>query len=269
MQWIDGVPFKLKRPFDLEFIHKYGKVFKVFDDQDSGNLCFGVKNGEKRYFVKFAGAPTEQYSGKLDDAIARLKASVQVYQDLKHPNLIRFIKAEEIGHGFAVIFDWVDGECMGLQYPISHSKFMQIPMEMKMRVFEDIMMFHAHVAAQGYVAIDFYDGSIMYDFDNNQTIICDIDFYQKTPYCGSMGLWGSKRFISPEEITDGAVIDEVTNVYTMGATAFALFADSNRSYEAWPLNKDLFEVAKKAVNDERSQRQQSIKQLMEEWRNFK
>ncbi|BBB90420.1 MAG TPA: GNAT family N-acetyltransferase [Methylomusa anaerophila] len=30
------------------FLGKYGKVFKVFDDQDSGNLCFGVQNGGSR-----------------------------------------------------------------------------------------------------------------------------------------------------------------------------------------------------------------------------
>jgi serine/threonine-protein kinase len=30
------------------------------------------------------------------------------------------------------------------------------------------------VAKQNYVAIDFYDGSIMYDFDTNTTTICDL-----------------------------------------------------------------------------------------------
>jgi RIO-like serine/threonine protein kinase len=65
---------------------------------------------------------------------------------------------------------------------------MQMPVENKMQVFEDIMEFHAHVAAKGYVAIDFYDGSILYDYDNEKVIICDIDFYQKSPYVGDMGL---------------------------------------------------------------------------------
>ncbi|MCL2322823.1 MAG: serine/threonine protein kinase [Oscillospiraceae bacterium] len=267
VQWIDNIPFKLKNPFDTEFIHKYGTVFKVFDGQDSGNLCFGVKDGDKRYFVKFAGAPTEQYNGKIEDAILCLKSIVPVYRDLEHPNLIHFVKAEEIGGGFAAIFDWVDAECMGKQYPLSHKKFMQMPLEKKMGIFEDIVMFHIHVARSGYVAIDFYDGSIMYDFENDKTVICDIDFYQKVPYYGDMGLWGSKRFISPEEHTDGAVIDEVTNVYTMGATAFALFSDSNRNQEVWPLKKSLFDVVKKAVSDDRSKRQQSIQQFLEEWRN--
>lgn len=33
-------------------------MFKIFDDQDSGNICFGVADRKNKYFVKFAGAPT-------------------------------------------------------------------------------------------------------------------------------------------------------------------------------------------------------------------
>ena len=61
-------------------------------------------------------------------------------------------------------------------------------------------------------------------------------------------------------------MDEITNVYTMGATAFALFAFGNRELEAWSLGKESYDVVKKAVSDERSERQQSINQFLSEWR---
>jgi serine/threonine-protein kinase len=265
-QYIDGVPLKLKKPFDLEFIHRYGVVFKVFDDQDSGNLCFGVEKDGRRYFVKFAGAPTAQYDGKIADAIERLKETAPIYKDLAHPSLIRFIKAEEIGGGFAMVFEWVDAICAYPMYPADYKKFRQLPIEIKTQIFGEIMEFMAFVAERGYVAIDFYDGSIMWDTANERTVICDIDFFQKSPYIGRMGLWGSSRFVSPEERTDGTVIDEITNVYTMGATAFALFSDSDRSREAWPLSDALHNVVRRATSDNRSARQQSIRQLIEEWR---
>lgn len=80
-------------------------------------------------------------------------------------------------------------------------------------------------------------------------------------------LWGSSRFMSPEEYQLGAVIDEVTNVYTMGATAFALFGnDRDKCIEEWKISKELFNVAQKAVSKERDKRQQTIEQLLEEWR---
>ncbi|MEG6589082.1 hypothetical protein [Paenibacillus barengoltzii] len=78
------------------------------------------------------------------------------------------------------------------------------------------------MAERGYVAIDFYDGCVLYDFAAQKTILSNIDLYAKSPYINTMGrMWGSSRFMSPEEFTLGAVIDEVSNVYVMGATAFA------------------------------------------------
>jgi serine/threonine-protein kinase len=266
IQRADSVPYKLKAPFDFSFLGKYGKAFKAFDSQDSGNICFGAADGGKRYFVKFAGAPTERGTITTDEAIANLKISLPIYRDLAHPNLIKLINAEEIGGGFAMVFEWVDAICAQRMYPADYKAFQELSLEVKHKIFSDIMEFHAHVAAKGYVAIDFYDGSIMWDAENGRTIICDIDFYQKSPYVGRMGLWGSSRFVSPEERTNGAVIDEVTNVYTMGATAFCLFANSNRSPEAWPLSPKLYAVASRAASDERDERQQSMRQLIEEWR---
>jgi serine/threonine-protein kinase len=257
----------LKSPFDISFLRKYGTVFKVLDDQDSSNLCFGIADDDKRYFIKYAGAPTDRACVTVEEAITNLKHTIPIYKDLAHPTLIKYIDSEEIGGGFAMIFDWIDTECPHPMYPLSRRKFMQMPMETRVKVFEDILVFHAHVAAKNYIAIDFYDGSILYDFKREQTAICDIDFYEKAPYINQMGrLWGSSRFMSPEEFILGAEIDEVTNVYVMGATAFALFANSDRSLEKWPLNERLYDVVKRAVSDDRSQRQQSIQELIEEWR---
>ncbi|WMJ87682.1 hypothetical protein [Anaerocolumna sp. MB42-C2] len=62
-QFVDGIKYKLHKPADMSFLNRYGKVFKVFDDQDSGNICFGTQLGEKRYFIKFAGVRTAEYNG--------------------------------------------------------------------------------------------------------------------------------------------------------------------------------------------------------------
>ena len=270
-QWIDGIPYKLKAPFDFSFLGKYGKVFKVFDEQDSGNICFGVTDDENKYFVKFAGSPTERSRISTEEAIERIKSTVPIYRDLAHPVLTKLINAEEIGGGFAMVFEWTDAECMGKQYPLSREKFMKMPLDTRLRVFDEILEFHAYVAKQGYIAIDFYDGCIMYDFNIDRTILCDIELYARAPYNNPIGrMWGSSRFMSPEEFELGAVIDEITNVYTMGATAFALFGDErDRNIEKWQLSKILFDIAKKAVSDDRSQRQQSIRQFIEEWRSAK
>jgi len=268
IQWTDGVPYKLKEPFDFSFLSKYGKVFKVFDDQDSGNICFGMVDGDEKRFVKFAGAPTARSNVTKEEAISRMKSTVQIYRDLANPTLTRLITAEEIGSGFAMVLEWVNADCMGRQYPQSREKFMQMSNEIRLKAFDDILAFHLHVANKGYVAIDFYDGCIMYDFDKDKTVICDIELYAKSPYTNGMGrMYGSSRFMSPEEFQLGATIDEITNVYTMGATAFALFGDErDRCFEKWTLSKELFSVAKTAVSDERNNRQQSIEKFIADWK---
>ncbi len=267
IQKIDGIEFQMKEPYDFSFLKEYGKVFKVFDDQDSGNICFGTEKNDKKYFIKFAGARTAEYDGEPSDAVSRLKKTVPIYENLKHNNLIEYIDSNEIGNGFAMIFKWTDAECMGRMYPEQHRRFISLSNEIKLKVFAEILDFMQYIAKQGYVAIDFYDGSIMYDFDKKKAIICDIDFFRKSPTVNDMGrMWGSSIFMSPEEFKLGATIDEITNVYTLGAMAFALFGNYKRDLNNWKFSKDLFNVVSKATSDDRDMRHQSIAEFIDDWK---
>lgn len=238
----------------------------MFDDQNSGNICFGTEKDGQKYFIKFAGAKTAEYDGEPCDAVSRLKATVPIYENLKNKNLIEYMDSKENGNGFAMVFKWADGECMGRMYPESHRRFMSLSNDFKLKVFADILDFMKYIAEQNFVAIDFYDGSIMYDFENERTIICDIDFFRKSPAVNDMGrMWGSSVFMSPEEFEKGAVLDEITNVYTLGAIAFALFGNYKRKLKSWSLNKNLYNVAVKATSDNRGKRQQSVSELIDDW----
>jgi len=267
---LDNIPYKLKSPFDFSFLQEYGRVFKIYDGQDSGSICFCMtcdKTG-KRHFIKFAGAPTVLANVSPEEAIARMRGTIKVYQDLAHPNLTQLLDSFDVAGGIAMVFEWHDAEYLGKQYPASREKFLQLGKAERLGVFDDIIQFHLHVAACGYVAIDFYDGSIMYDFKRGKTIICDIELYAKSPQTNTMGrMCGSSTYMSPEEFTLGATIDEVTNVYTMGAAAFVLFGGGkDREFDKWRLSRELFEVATSAVSAERGNRQQTIAAFAEEWR---
>jgi len=264
---IAGVSIHLKKPFDLDFIYQYGTVFKVVNyRQDAGNLCFGVQNKDGKHFVKFAGAPNIKFdSATIDNAVQWLKDAKQIYQDLAHDVLIKLVKSEKIGGGYANVFEWTDAKCIGYPCPATRQRFLDLPVDTKLRAFSDILAFHAHVAHKGYVAIDFYADQMLYDFETDKITICDIDFYQKSPYYGDKGMWGSSNFVSPEECVPNLRIDEITMVYTMGATAFSIFSDYDRTYEKWTLSKPLYDVVKMAVSDDRNKRQQSISQLIDQW----
>jgi serine/threonine-protein kinase len=181
-------------------------VFKVFDNQGSGNICFGVSDGDKRYFIKFAGTRL------TEGAIKRLKMAVPVYQDLAHPTLIRFIKAEDVGGGFVAVFEWVDAWCMYEGYPEDHRQFKELTLETRIQIFEELLDFHSYAASKGYNAYDFYDGNIMWDYVNEKAVLCDIDFYSKSWYKGANHIWNDlrARWTSPEEWIKGATLDEIS-----------------------------------------------------------
>lgn len=210
---IDQVTFDLNKDFDFSFISEYGEVFTVFDKQDSGNLCFGVKNGNTKLFLKIAGAATIRSRVSEESAINRIKETVQIYEDLRHPKLIELIDHKEINNGYLLVFPWFEGECMGKQYGL-FDKFISLPINEKLSVYDDILIFHKHVNKCGYIAIDFYDGCIMYNFDTHEAMICDIEFYRRKPVVNSMGrMWGSGRYMSPEEFKLNEEIDERSNVF--------------------------------------------------------
>jgi len=269
VQTIDGVSFQMKEAYDFSFISKYGKVFRVFDNSYSGAICFGVEQAGKRYFLKFVGAKTWRANCQnIEDIIMMLKISVPKYKDLKHPLLVNQIDAEEIGGGFMAVYDWFDGEGCGYMHPEMQEKFLALPNQEKLRVFEGILEFHAHVIERGYIAIDFNNGSTLYNFDNGKFAFCDIDFYAKhSQISGWSGIWGDPSLKSPEECRGYSVISEVSNVYTMGATAFYFFAEDDKDSRAkWTLSDELYAVAKKAISEQRSLRQQTIKALIHDWK---
>ena len=265
---VDGVYFEIGEPFDFSFLSAYGRVFKVFDDQDLGNICFGVENGKERLFIKFAGAVTARGGASPAESMARARRNTQIYRDLRHDDLLNLISCDEVGGGVALVFPWTDAICWGKMYPEQHAQFAALPDHEKCAVYDAVLRFHAHVLACGYVPVDFYDGSVLYDVQAKKTYICDIEFYQKQPCVNQMGrMWGSSRFMSPEEFTLGATIDERTCVFGMGAAAFEMFGSGKDSCsrENWRLSPRQYEAAYRAIRPERGQRWPSLQEFADAW----
>lgn len=274
---IGPISFKLKEKHDFSWLIKIGNPFIVFDQQDSGNLCFGVEKNGKKLFVKFAGAKTTEYKGNLSDAIIRLQEAIPIYSELKHPILINLVDIFSMEQGLALVFEWIEGECLHdhwnfEKYPkYTHPKstfyrFKHLSVQKRLKTLESIFHFHAYIETMGYVADDFYDGSLLYNFKNDEIKICDIDFYKKRPLINVMQ-WGSKRFNAPENEIKGAVLDEITNVYNMGATAFSFIGgELDRTFNKWEGTESLFKIAQRATMEKRNDRYFSVNNFYQEWK---
>ena len=162
-------------------------------------------------------------------------------------------------------------------------KFKELSISKKLEAVEVLFSFLQNVNQKGYVAVDFYDGSIMYDFLTDVTTICDIDFFKRAPVINDIGIewFGTKRLKAPEEYIEGSAIDEQTNIFTLGALIFEFFGRfsdeeiqqrycNNQfvpcSLLNWQLSEESYRVAAKAVSLDKSERYLTFAEFFCEWK---
>jgi serine/threonine-protein kinase len=248
-----------------------GSVFVTAHRPDSGNTIFGVAIGDERWFVKY---------GQHKEAIDRLESVIALHESVRHRAIIPIVGAIRTPSGLGVVMPWLDAEPLNdpLMGPMlsrldghaPFTRFRQLPVPQIVRALTTIFDAHVAVVSKGFVAVDFYDGSILYDFDHSQVLLCDLDLYRPGPFaldCDRQ--YGSRRFMAPEEFTRGSQIDERTTVYTLGRTAFVFLSSGLRGEEgfgSWRANQALFHVAQTAVRPQRSLRFATVAALQSAWR---
>jgi len=253
------------------FLARVGEVFRVFDRQDSGHRAYGVRCGRRRFFVKTVGpagsiASRERRAGWLR-AAARLGGRV------RHPALPRVLALRDSGAGPVLVQAWVEGEVLRApgvdrETPGSASRrFRALPAGEILRALDTIYDVHATLAAAGYVAVDFYDGSILYDFEARRLHLCDLDLYHEGPFVvEAERLPGSTRFMAPEEHRRGARIDQRTTVYTLGRCALVFLAEEACRRSAFRGGGACFAVVERACRSEPAERFASVAAFRCAWR---
>jgi serine/threonine-protein kinase len=247
------------------FLNAAGKVFAIFDErsQDSGNISYGVEIDGERFFVKTAGSPgTHHRCLPHADRVALLRNAAQLARECDHPALppLRHVIENSL-HGAFLVYDWVDGELIGVPKErrddpkSSYQRFLHLPTEEIIQALGTLYETHAALAALGWVAVDFYDGSMIYDFEKRRLWLVDLDMYHKGSFTNEMGeMFGSSRFMAPEEHTSGAVIDERTTVFTMGRAAAVFLSDGTLDRKPFRGPDALYEVVLHACRENRADR---------------
>jgi serine/threonine-protein kinase len=218
----------------VEYLRSRGSFFAEFGalTQDSGNVSYGVEVEGRRYFVKTAGRPEAAGSLPHDGRVALLRNAVEVARSLDHPALVPLRAVIESPHGPLLVYDWVDGELLGVDRArredpaTAHQRFRALPPRQIVAALDAVYDLHAQLAGVGWVAADFYDGALVYDFERRRIHAVDLDNYHRGPFTNAMGrMFGSTRFMSPEEFQLGATIDERTTVFNLGRTAAVFLSD--------------------------------------------
>lgn len=291
---LDSITFRLREKHDFKWLKRYGTAFWAVDETGSGCVCIGMQDADRKLFCKIAGVNTLEADVTPEESVVLLKNAVRLYETLAHPHLIRLVEAYEHGPFYVAVFEWAEGECLfdhwnfeayqqnpALQSP--KERFIALPVSQKLQTIEILFSFLQQVHQQGYVAVDFYDGSLMYDFATNTTTICDIDLFRKAPVINDAGAdwFGTKRLKAPEEYALGSAIDEQTNLFTLGALIFEFFGsysdeEIRQRYEqnrfvpcaltGWQLGQASYHVAAKAVSPAKEDRYATIAAFWEDWK---
>jgi serine/threonine-protein kinase len=224
---------EIAEPVDA-YLRRIGRVFRVFDRQDSECVSYGVELASERWFVK---SPTTAESAVPLRRVIALHAAVQ------HSAIIPLRNAISAAGALVLVYPWVDGEVlyhatkpprMSRAHPASAiARFRCEPTSVIERVLDDIIDAHLAVVRVGFVAVDFYDGCVIYDFGARRAALCDLDEYRLGPFVVEGDrLPGSRRFMAPEEHRRGARIDERTTVFVLGR-AIRLLLDAGDDERAW------------------------------------
>lgn len=249
------------------YLRRIGRVFRVFDRQDSGCVSYSVEIAGERWFVKSAAAP---------DAAASLRRAIALHGAVAHPAIVPLRRALDAAGAPALVYPWVDGEVLyHATVPPSVTRadpasaiarFRREPIDVIERVLDDILDAHVAVARAGFVAVDFYDGCILHDFAARRAVLCDLDEYRPGPFVvESDRLPGSRRYMAPEEHRRGARIDERTTVFTMGR-AIRLLLDAGDDEQAWRGTSAQAAVIERATRTDPDDRYPTLAALVTDWR---
>lgn len=288
---LDDIRFRLQKRQDFGWLKRYGRAFWCVDQTGSGCICIGMEQAGKKVFCKIAGVGTVEAEVSPEESVRILKNAVPLYRALAHPALVKIIGEYAYGAFYVVVFAWAEGECLFDHWnferyaegiPSPRERFLALPASKRLAAVEVLFSFLQNAAEQGYAAVDFYDGSILYDFETDRLTICDIDLFRKSPAVNDMGAdwYGTKRLKAPEEYERGGVIDERTTLFTLGAMIFDFFGDyseaeigrryaQNRFFPCeasrWQLSAESFRAALRAVCANREERYQSIAEFWDAW----
>ena len=264
--WPGPLPRPAAGESALDLVRRAGTVFAVFDRQDSGCVSYGVVAGGARWFVKTA-ASTE--------AAASLRSAYRFHAAVRHRAVLPLAAAVQVGDSPVLAYPWFGGEVLyhstiegagSRTDPASPwARLRALPVRRVEAVVEELLDAHRAVSAAGFVAVDLYDGSMMYDFATQTFRLVDLDEYRPGPFVAHRRLPGSRRFMAPEEYGGGATVDERTTVHVLGR-AVRLLLDVADEEGCWRGTDAQLAVVERATRAVPAERFRTVAGLHDAWR---
>jgi len=256
------------------YLARVASPFAVFDarTQDSGNVSWGVEFDGARFFVKSAGAPDAAAFLGHADRVALLRNAARLGRAVEHTTLPELHNVIESPHGPLLVYAWRSGELLGgsrerrAEPASAHQRFRSLPAPRILEALDDLYDLHRRLAAAGWIGHDLYDGSLIYDFESAELSVVDLDNYEPAPFTNEMGrMFGSDRFMAPEEFERGARIDETTTVFTLGRVARVFLDADPEAALGFRAGAAALAVIERACSPDRARRFEDVDAFCRAW----
>lgn len=248
-------------------------VVRTFGErQDSRSVVLGIESATGgRYVVKHA---------EDAQAIAWLESARRFHADVQHHAIPTVVHYLTTATGVALVEEWGAGEILsdgydGAVLPRDHEestyrRFLRLSPDEIAGAIGQLIDIHVTVAAAGYVAVDLYDGCVLYDFATHTLRLIDLDLYRPGPYVlDGDRAYGSSSYQPPEEHRRGATIDERSTVHTLGRMALVYLGcarDAGAVRDDFRGTDEQFAIATKASAPDPDDRMQTVAALHDAWR---
>jgi serine/threonine protein kinase len=247
------------------------EAFVLFAGQDSGCLSYGAVAEGRRWFVKVP---------RTAAARASLRRAVTFHAAVRHPAIVRPVLVADEGEGPTLLYPWVEGAVLNAATVAGSdraalARFRSRPVSAVLRALDNVLDAHLAVAGAGFVAVDLYDGSFLYDFTADRLHLIDLDEYRPGPFVvAGDRLPGARSYMAPEELRRGATIDERTTVFDLGRTLLHLLAPpgaggsgaTRSGVPPWRGTAAQSAVVDRATRLEPGNRYGSVAELVAAWR---
>lgn len=188
------------------YFESIGRITHTF-----GSNAYVVAVDHDSYFIKTAGDPAHSDPLRgFDQRVKWLRNAQKIRESFDHPCLPTLYATIESPHGPILVYECVDGHLLGSSKtdPTSpYNRFRSMPVDKILKALDLIYEVHTQLSGLGWVMVDFYDGTVIYDFPSEAIHLIDLDMYHLGPLTNTLGRWwGSSRFMAPEEFVVGAAL---------------------------------------------------------------
>jgi len=257
-----------------------------------------LANSDKSFAIKVLK------QGAVPGADACLERECRVLSSLRHPNIVRYLGAENLAdYGNCLFTEYIDGPTI-TQYCQNE----RLPLRMRLKLLADVCRGVAYLHKKGWLHGDLKPANILIKLNNGTPIPKIIDFgIAFKPGELERPMMGSPAYLSPEALmaaADGSPIDRRSDVFSLGilfrqlllgedasissnpcevrqepAVAFSSFTHSQKMDIAWCLNTSVTQLAQffqgpasaimmKACAVERDRRYASVPALLSSLERF-